>query len=142
MAFARPSLARAGDPGGGQRSSEGSHPLPVATQWDVHARLAALPSWVTGRLHENLSVRVLALRAGVCPRHFSRLFKQTFATTPAEFVEQLRIEEAETRLTTQKATIDQIAAAVGFRSTDVFRRAFRRRRGLTPAQFRKRRGAT
>ena len=142
MAFARPSLGRAGETAGRQRSSERSDAPQVANQWDVHARLAALPAWVTGRLHENLSVRVLARRAGVCPRHFSRLFKQTFATTPAGFVEQLRIQEAETRLATQNATIDQIAAAVGFRSTDVFRRAFRRRRGLTPAQFQKRRGTT
>jgi transcriptional regulator GlxA family with amidase domain len=93
-------------------------------------------------VHENLSVRVLARGAGVCPRHFSRLFKQTCATTPADFVEQLRMQVAERRLTTQNATVDLIAAAVGFRSTDVFRRAFRRRRGLTPAQFQKRRGRT
>jgi transcriptional regulator GlxA family with amidase domain len=39
------------------------------------------------------------------------------------------------------ASIEQVAEAVGFRSADVFRRAFERRFGIPPAQFRARFGA-
>lgn len=101
----------------------------------VHDRLAELPAWITSRLQENLSIEVLAERACVCPRHFSRLFKQTFRTTPASFVEQLRIGEAERRLATRRTSIESIAASVGFKSTEVFRRAFERRLGQTPSRF-------
>jgi transcriptional regulator GlxA family with amidase domain len=104
-------------------------------QTEIEDRLAELPGWITSRLRENLSVEVLAERACLCPRHFSRVFKRTFRSTPAEFVEQLRIAEAERRLATQKTTIESIAASVGFKSAEVFRRAFERRHGLTPSRF-------
>ena len=102
---------------------------------DVQDRLAELPGWITSRLGEKLSVEVLAERACICPRHFSRLFKKTFRTTPASFVEQLRIGEAERRLATRRASIESIAAAVGFKSAEVFRRAFARQIGQTPSGF-------
>ena len=102
---------------------------------DVHDRLAELPGWITSRLQEKLSVEVLAERACVCPRHFTRLFKKTFRTTPASFVEQLRIGEAERRLATRRTSIESIAASVGFKSAEVFRRAFERRLGQTPSRF-------
>jgi transcriptional regulator GlxA family with amidase domain len=100
-------------------------------------RLAELPAWITSRLREDLSVEVLAARACLCPRHFGRLFKRTFETTPAEFVERLRINEAAQRLASRRLSVEGVAAAVGFRSAEVFRRAFERRFGLTPTRFQK-----
>jgi transcriptional regulator GlxA family with amidase domain len=117
-------------PAGDERSVDGS-----AYQADVEDRLAELPGWITSRLQDNLSVEVLAERACLCPRHFSRLFKRTFRSTPADFVEQLRINEAEKRLATQRTTIESIAASVGFKSAEVFRRAFERRIGQSPSRF-------
>ena len=101
-------------------------------------RLAELPAWIVAHLREDLSVEVLADRAGVCPRHFSRLFKQLFNSTPADFVEQLRLGEARRRLLIPRNSVEGVALAVGFKSTDAFRRAFERRLGITPSAFRKR----
>ncbi len=100
-------------------------------------RLAELPAWISSRLHDNLSVEVLAARACLCPRHFSRLFKRTFNSTPAEFVERLRISEAARRLASRRLSVEGVAAAIGFKSTEVFRRAFERRLGITPRSFQK-----
>ncbi len=115
---------------------------PSDYQPDIEDRLAELPGWITSRLRANLSVEVLAQRACLCPRHFTRLFKRTFHSTPASFVEQLRINEAERRLVSQRLSIENVAASVGFKSTDVFRRAFERRHGITPSSFQKRAGAS
>ena len=117
-------------PAGDERSVDDS-----AYQAGVEDRLAELPGWITSRLQDDLSVEVLAERACLCPRHFSRLFKRTFRSTPASFVEQLRITEAEKRLATQRTTIESIAASVGFKSAEVFRRAFERRIGQSPSRF-------
>jgi transcriptional regulator GlxA family with amidase domain len=100
-------------------------------------RLAELPAWINSRLRDNLSIEVLAARACLCPRHFSRLFKRTFNSTPAEFVEGLRISEAARRLASRRLSVEGIAAAIGFKSTEVFRRAFERRFGITPRNFQK-----
>jgi transcriptional regulator GlxA family with amidase domain len=101
-------------------------------------RLADLPSWILANLHGNLSVEILAERTFVCPRHFSRLFKQVFNSTPADFVEQLRLSEARRRLLTPRNSVESVAESVGFKSADAFRRAFERRLGVSPSHFRSR----
>ncbi len=102
-------------------------------------RLAELPSWIAAHLNESLSVEVLAARACLCPRHFGRIFKQTFGITPASFVEGLRIEEAQRRLLSGRDSIEGVAGAVGFRDGNSFRRAFVRRLGIKPTAFRRQR---
>ena len=119
-------------------SSNGErHFYPARYQPDAEERLAELPAWITSRLRANLSVDVLAERACLCPRHFSRLFKQTFRSTPADFVELLRITEAARCLASQRLSIGGVADSVGFKSAEVFRRAFERRFGVTPRDFQK-----
>lgn len=100
-------------------------------------RLADLPAWISTHLDENLSVDALAERACLCPRHFRRLFKKTFKVTPAAFVERVRILEAGRRLLLPQTNIENVAAAVGFKNSDSFRRAFERRRGVSPNVYRR-----
>jgi transcriptional regulator GlxA family with amidase domain len=101
-------------------------------------RLADLPAWMCAHLHENLSVDSLAEKAGLSRRQFSRLFKSTFDSTPADFLEELRLSEARRRLLMPRTSVESVAAAVGFNSADAFRRAFQRRLGITPRGFRSR----
>lgn len=100
-------------------------------------RLSELPGWIAAHLRENLGIEVLAQRCCVCPRHFARLFKTVFGRTPADFVEDARLSEARHRLTNSRASIESIALSVGYRSADAFRRAFERRIGVAPRNFRK-----
>jgi transcriptional regulator GlxA family with amidase domain len=101
-------------------------------------RLADLPVWILAHLEDNLSVEALAEKACLCPRHFSRVFKRVFETTPAEFVEQLRLGEARRRLLAPQVSIKDVADSVGFKSADAFRRAFERELGVSPSSFRSR----
>jgi transcriptional regulator GlxA family with amidase domain len=98
-------------------------------------RLADLPAWIGTHLNEDLSVEVLAERTCLCPRHFSRLFKNSFNATPAAFVEQLRLDEARRRLLIPRNRVENVARAVGFKNADSFRRAFRRRHGINPVGY-------
>lgn len=100
-------------------------------------RLAELPAWIAAHLNDDLSVEVLASRACLCPRHFSRLFKRFFNTTPATFVERIRLDEARRCLSNSRHSIASVASAVGFASADTFRRAFERRHGVSPVTFRR-----
>ncbi len=109
---------------------------PSDYQMGATERLSELPGWIAAHLHEQMSVEVLAERACVCPRHFSRLFKTMFNSTPAEFVEQLRLSEARQRLGSARDSIERVAEVVGFKSADAFRRAFERRVGLSPSKYR------
>ncbi len=101
-------------------------------------RLADLPSFIATHLREALSVEALAGRAGLSRRHFDRLFRSLFHTSPAEFVEQMRLGEARRRLFLPHYSVASVAGSVGYKDPDVFRRAFARRFGATPRAFRKR----
>jgi transcriptional regulator GlxA family with amidase domain len=105
-------------------------------QLDPTERLADLPAWIVAHLRNDLSVESLAKRTSLCPRHFSRLFKQIYHTTPATFVEEMRLNEARRRLLSSRNSVMAVATSVGFKSTDAFRRAFERRFKMTPRAFR------
>ena len=113
---------------------------PANYQSDPAERISELPAWIVAHLHENLTVEALAERACLCPRHFSRLFKQIFNCTPAGFVEELRMSEARRRLLGLRTPVESVAESVGFKSSNAFRRAFERRVGLTPTAFRRHAG--
>lgn len=120
-------------PGGQEQYSE-----PLKFQTLSTDPLADLVAWMSGHLHDDLSVEALASKACLCARHFSRRFKDAFGTTPAVFVEELRLGEARERLTKPNQNIESVAASVGFKSADAFRRAFERRYGITPSSYRRR----
>jgi len=107
-------------------------------QTESVSRFADLAVWMQGHLRQDLSVEALAERACLCPRQFSRVFKQVFGTTPATFVLDLRLDETRRRLPLPRQTIDNVAASAGFASSDAFRRAFERRFGVTPSIYRSR----
>lgn len=109
---------------------------PYDYELDPTERLADLPAWIVAHLQTNLSVESLAKRTSLCPRHFGRLFRKLYDTTPAVFVEQMRLNEARRRLSSSRNSVATIATSVGFKSTDAFRRAFERRFGINPRDFR------
>ena len=112
-----------------------SEPLQFQTQ--SVSRLSGLVTWILSHLSEDLSVEVLAAKACLCPRHFSRRFKAELGHTPADFVERLRLDEARRRLEADNS-IDNVGLSVGFKSADAFRRAFERRLGINPSDYRRR----
>ena len=109
---------------------------PLQFQSQAENRLADVAAWIANNLSENLGLERLAERANVCPRHFTRLFRQSFGTSPADFIEKLRLGEARRLLGERGSRVEHVASTVGFASTDAFRRAFERRLGLTPSQYR------
>lgn len=133
LAVARELVVYLKRPGGQEQYSE-----PLKFQASSTDPLADLVTWMTGHLNQDLSVEALAAKACLGARHFSRRFKDAFGTTPATFVEELRLGEARERLTKPNQNIESVAASVGFKSADAFRRAFERRYGITPSSYRKR----
>ena len=122
--------------GGQEQYSE-----PLRFQVESADPIAALGTWIRGHLRHDLSVEALSRRASLCPRQFSRRFQRAFKQTPAAFVEDLRLGEAQQRLATTKAPIDTLAVSIGFSNPDSFRRAFERRFGLPPTTYRRRFGS-
>jgi len=104
------------------------------------AALQEVQRWVSTRPDQKHTVASLAERSGLSPRHFSRLFHDEVGLTPAEWIENVRIEHAKTLFHDGNLAPKQVASQCGFGDIDTFRRAFVRRVGITPADYRKRHG--
>ncbi|MGC1381895.1 MAG: GlxA family transcriptional regulator [Candidatus Baltobacteraceae bacterium] len=115
-----------------------SQPLLLQTQ--AKGRFEEIAAWIRGHLGEDLSVETIAERANLSPRHFARKFRAAFGITPADFVEELRLDEARWLLVNADDSIESVAAAVGYATDDTLRRAFERRYGIAPNEYRKRFG--
>jgi transcriptional regulator GlxA family with amidase domain len=135
LAVARDLVVYLKRPGGQEQFSE-----PLQFQTQANDRLTELASWIASNPKRDLSVATLARRACLSPRHFVRRFKDAFGQPPGLFVQDHRLDEARRRLAAANLSVEAIAASVGFRSTDAFRRAFRRRFRITPGKYRRRFG--
>jgi transcriptional regulator GlxA family with amidase domain len=83
----------------------------------------------------------LADRVGVSTRHLARLFATELDTTPAKYVEQVRLDHAKALLDSGHG-VAETARAAGFGSAETMRRAFVARLGISPSQYRARFGTT
>lgn len=90
----------------------------------------------------DLTVADLAKIAGYSPWYFSRLFTRTMHTSPARYVNQVRMEKAQHLLTTTSMTVADIATAVGRDSIGTFGTRFRQLVGCSPIEYRHRHTTT
>ncbi|MBA2523322.1 MAG: GlxA family transcriptional regulator, partial [Solirubrobacterales bacterium] len=94
--------------------------------------LRELQAWITEHLEEDLSVGALAGRMHLSERQLSRIFSREIGATPADYVEQIRIQRARALLEGGQIPVEGVAARCGFPSPEVMRRAFARRLGASP----------
>ena len=95
-------------------------------------------AWALEHLERPLPVEVLAERASMSPRNFSRRFRQTTGMSPARWILTHRLDEARRLLETTDRPIARIAAACGFASPVTFRQNFTARYATTPTSYRNR----
>jgi transcriptional regulator GlxA family with amidase domain len=100
--------------------------------------LRELQSWVADNLDADLRVEALADRAAMSPRNFARFFRRETGVTPAAYVEVLRVERARQLLEEAGDPVELVAAQCGFGTPETMRRAFGRRVGSSPAEYRAR----
>ena len=110
----------------------------LAAQQAAHPALRDLQAWIGGNLDAELTVPALAERALMSERSFARAFRREVGQTPAAYVEALRVERARDLLEDGAPSLDGVARAAGFASAEVLRRAFHRRIGVSPADYRDR----
>ncbi|WP_251358650.1 GlxA family transcriptional regulator [Kangiella sp. TOML190] len=108
---------------------------PLKHQVNAKGRLANLPNWLLKNISEPINVANLAEHFGLSLRQFNRVFKSTFKTTPAKYLESIRLDQARILLSNKQFTVEQIALKVGFNSADSFRRAFERKFSINPSLY-------
>jgi AraC family transcriptional regulator len=95
-----------------------------------------LKVFIAERLHEPLTVDVLARRYGCSPFHFARLFRKVVGQPPHEYIIEKRIAKAKEMLSWTDLPIGEITRRIGFGTQAHFSATFRERVGITPTAYR------
>ncbi|MFD5063076.1 GlxA family transcriptional regulator [Streptomyces sp. NPDC058394] len=91
---------------------------------------------ITSHLDHDLNAAALAARAGVTPRHLTRLFLEHLGQPPARFIRQARTEAAAHLLASTALPLAGVAKRCGFGSAETLRQAFTSRYGISPSRYR------
>lgn len=103
-------------------------------------RLQRLLAQIVSEPNRATSVAELATKACMSERNFSRVFKRETGLSPARFVEAARVERAKSLLENTSGSLKRVAERAGFGSVDTLHRAFLKKAGSTPGDYRRRFG--
>lgn len=95
-----------------------------------------LQAWIVSNCEADLSVERLSQHMNMSPRNFSRLFFQEVGTTPAKFVERIRLEAARNMMIQTDQSVESVAIKCGFNTSEQMRRSFQRILKTTPQDYR------
>jgi len=100
------------------------------------SQFSELITWLQSHVSEQINVSSLAVQCGLSERTFYRKFVAATGQTPAQFIQNARLETARTLLVTD-LPLKTIAAKSGMSSIARLNAAFERKFGLSPSTFRK-----
>lgn len=110
----------------------------LAGQLAERGPLRELQEWIADNLDADLTVPALAARSHMSERNFARVFQREVGTTPARYVEGLRLERARIALSEGTQPVAAVARRCGFGTATTMRRAFERRLRIRPSDYRAR----
>jgi LacI family transcriptional regulator len=103
------------------------------------ARIARALQYIRQHATEDPAVERVAREAAMSRSALERRMKSLTGRSPGEEIDRIRIATVARLLTETDLTLDTIAERAGFRHPQYMAEAFKRREGLTPGEFRKRR---
>ncbi len=110
----------------------------LSAQFAERDAIRDLQAFALDHPEADLSVPALARRAAMSPRNFARVFAREVGATPGHWVEGVRVEAARRRMEEGKAGVEAVAGACGYSNREALRRAFQRRLGIAPRDYRQR----
>jgi transcriptional regulator GlxA family with amidase domain len=117
---------------GGQRQFT-RRPVPAPARGSTTSARA----WALDRLAEPLTLTVLADRATMSVRTFTRRFREETGLSPGEWLAAQRLDYARTLLEGSDLAVDQVAARSGLGTGANLRQQFRAALGVSPAAYRR-----
>ncbi|NAS13704.1 helix-turn-helix domain-containing protein [Poritiphilus flavus] len=106
---------------------------------DVQSELDLIKSFVSRQKeykNPNLDRAKISDATGLTSHRISEIINGSFGKNFNDWLNDHRVTEAKLHLTNSKLSIKEICYEVGFNSKSVFNKAFKKRTGLTPSEYR------
>ena len=103
----------------------------------MDGRIFQLRNRILNDLKHQWTIEEMADYVELSAPHLQKLFKIQIGMPPIAYVRELRLENARELLATTFRRVKQIGFEVGMPNDSHFTRDFKRRYGVTPAEYRK-----
>lgn len=100
-------------------------------------RLSEITSYIKEHYESELSLDQVAKKFGYSSAYLSRMFQKYAGINYKAFVQNVRVEKAHQVLLDSDCTISEIAFAHGFPNSKAMSRAFQKKYGIVPSEYRK-----
>jgi len=114
------------------------HPIATPEDQRQHFReLQRVVEFLETNFVGEIDAEKLASIAGLSIPHFNRRFRELLRLSPMEYVQSLRIQEAQRLLATTQESVAEISAATGYYDQSHFTKRFKKVTGITPLKYRR-----
>ena len=103
----------------------------------IHKKISEIVTFINHNYPQNLTLHSLAERFFISKYYLSRTFKEVTGFTLIEYLNSVRIREAQSLLKNTALNVTLIAEKVGYESLTHFGRVFKASTGLSPLKYRK-----
>ena len=105
---------------------------------DWHQILKPVTEHIAKHYAEDITVDGLAAMVETSPSNFRRQFTHTFGISPGRYLTAIRLNAARKLLETTEKLVSEIATETGFWDQSHLTKLFKRERGITPGEYRRR----
>lgn len=103
----------------------------------VGQEVAHVQNWIDEHYNKEITVDLLAEKAGMSRRTLERHFKNATGNSPRRYLQLIRVENAKQLLEYSDSTFDEITYLVGYEDSSTFSRMFKKTTGLSPNSYKK-----
>ena len=97
---------------------------------------ARVKFYLDAKYMESLRLEELAGRFHIHPNHLSRVFREAYGAAPKQYLQELKLNKAAQMLRATELPVALIAESIGFEDQRGFSRAFKKRWGVSPTEYR------
>ncbi|MEF3304443.1 helix-turn-helix transcriptional regulator [Paenibacillus sp. GYB003] len=112
-------------------------PSPQADAHPMHQKISEIAAYIHEHYPEPITLESVAKTFYISPSYLSRVFVKLTGFHFREYIQVVRVREAEKRLKQTKDKVQAIAEQVGFEHIAHFNRIFKKQTGLSPLRYRK-----
>ena len=120
-----------------QRRLREAPPAGAVPASPLQEKILEIVRFINANYPEPLTLPLLSRQFAISPFHLSRTFKKVTGFGFVEYLNSVRIREAERLLKGSRLPVTEIAARVGFENLTHFERVFKKISGAAPLSFRK-----
>lgn len=104
---------------------------------EIDASIYSISKYINQHCSEALRVQDLAAQCGMSYSYFAKLFRETYNQSCKEYIEFVRLNKVSDLLLFTNLDLSYISQETGFSDCSHLIRTFKKRKGMTPKQWRK-----